>query len=132
MRTTNETNSILFEALTDLKSEINGGIYKKKRPDNSEKEDIVINTTFLTTTLPQTGLSNINIFVPDQKVKIKGTEQKQPNDERLEYLVSLVYDKLKASKIEGLLLWPTHETPIEEPGVGQHYINLRIEWNIHK
>lgn len=131
-----KTDDILFEVLNasdELTSSINGGIYVQgERPDNSEKEDIVINNISITHELPQSGVSNVNIHVKDLKVRISGQEQRKANRERLRTLTRLVLDTLKAARIEGLTFWVTNETVIKEPAVNQHYNNLRINWNIHR
>ena len=131
-----ETDDVLFEVLnasTELKNAINGGIYVQgERPDNSSKEDIVINNITVTHELPQSGASNVNIHVADLNVKINGQEQRKANRERLRTITSLVLSILKAARIEGLTFWVTNETVIKEPAIKQHYNNLRISWNIHK
>lgn len=131
-----ETDDILFEVLnasTELKNAINGGIYVQgERPDNSSKEDIVINNIAITHELPQSGNSNVNIHVEDLTLKINGQEQRKANRERLRTLTSLTIAALKAARIEGLTFWITNETVIKEPAINQHYNNLRISWNIQK
>ncbi|MEG2157011.1 MAG: hypothetical protein RRY07_04395 [Bacteroidaceae bacterium] len=130
-----ETDDILFEILNasvELKAELSGGIYVQgERPDDSEKEDVVINCLTLTHDVPQSGTSNVNIHVSDLKLKIKGKEQRKANRERLRELTALVLGTLKAANIPGLTFWVATETVIKEPEVSQHYNNLRIDWNIH-
>ena len=69
-----ETDDILFEILNasaDLKAALSGGIFVQgERPDNSGKEDVVINNLFLNHEVPQTGTSNVNIHVPDKKERM--------------------------------------------------------------
>ena len=76
MKTTFDTDSILFRLLngSPLKTEINGGIYcGDDRPENSELEDVCINSIDLTQDyLPQLGTSNVNIYVSDTTKKIAG------------------------------------------------------------
>ena len=60
-----DTDDILFkivsEAVTSGKVVINGGVFTQgERPDDSEAEDIVINTITVTHDKPQTGTSNVN------------------------------------------------------------------------
>ena len=131
-----DTDDILFtvlDASEELKDAINGGIYVQgERPDNSEKEDIVVNNIVLSHSYPQSGTSNINIHASDLKLKIKGQEQRKANREKLRFLTEIVVRTLKAANIEGLTFWIENETVIKEPVVSQHYTNLRINWNIHK
>lgn len=130
-----ETDDILFEILNasaELKAELSGGIYVQgERPDESEKEDVVINCLTLSHDVPQSGISNVNIHVPDKKTKIRGKEQRKADRERLRLLTSLVLAVLKSANITGLTLKVSAETVIKEPEVFQHYNNLRLDWNIH-
>ena len=130
-----DTDDILFQVLNgsdELKAAISGGIYTTDRPDNSEKEDITVNTITVTGSMPQRGTSNVNIHVPDLQAKIKGQEQRKANKERLRQITTLVISILEAARVEGLLFWVANQTTIKEPETNQHYTNLRIEWNICK
>jgi hypothetical protein len=133
MITSFDTNDILYKTLVsseELKAAISGGIYISERPDNPENEDIVVNTITVTGNMPQQGTSNVNIFVPDLKLKIKGQEQRKANRERLHKLTDLVISILETANVEGLTFWVANETVIKEQSIYQHYTNLRIEWNI--
>jgi hypothetical protein len=131
-----DTDDILFKILNasvELKAAINGGIYVQgERPDNSEKEDVVINNIVISHSYPQSGTSNVNIHVTDKSRKIKGQEQRKADRERLRFLTEIVIGTLKAANVQGLTFWIENETVIKEPAVPQHYTNLRINWNIHK
>lgn len=131
-----DTDDILFTVLnasSELKAAIKGGIYVQgERPNNSEKEDIVINNIVISHDYPQSGTSNINIHVSDLKIKINKQEQRKADRERLRFLTELVIGILKAANVEGLTFWIENETVIKEPAISQHYTNLRINWNIHK
>jgi hypothetical protein len=129
-----DTDNILFRTLSassELKAEISGGIYtESERPDNSEKEDITVNTVTVTGNMPQRGTSNVNIHVPDLKLKIHGQEQRKINRERLQKITDMAVSILETARVEGLAFWISNETLIKEPAIYQHYTNLRIEWNI--
>ena len=128
-----ETDDILFEILNasaELKATISGGIYVQgERPDNSGKEDVVINNLFLNHEVPQTGTSNVNIHVPDKKERICRAEQFKANRERI---TAIVLSVLKSANITGLSIRVSSETIIKEPGINEHYNNLRVEWNIQR
>jgi hypothetical protein len=135
MITSFDTDDILFQVLSGnagLKAAISGGIYPEtERPDNSEKEDITVNTITVTRAYtPQSGTSNVNIYVPDKKLKIRGQEQRNVNRERLREITNQAISILEAARVEGLAFWITNETIIKEPTIYQHYTNLRIDWNI--
>lgn len=122
----------VLSASEDLEKALTGGIYVQgERPDGSELEDVVVNTITVSHALPQTGTSNINIHVSDLKLRIKGKEQRKADRERLRELTALVLEVLKKANVTGLAFWVATETVINEPGVSQHYTNLRINWNIH-
>ena len=129
-----ETDDILFKVLSsnkELKAALSGGIYTLgERPDDSEKEDIVINCLALTHEVPQSGTSNVNIHVPDQVLRIGGKQQRKANRERIRTLTELVLKTLKAANVEGLSFWVDSEHVIKEEPAKEHYNNLRVEWNI--
>ena len=127
-----ETDDILFEILNasaELKAALSGGIFVQ---DNSGKEDVVINNLFLNHEVPQTGTSNVNIHVPDKKERIGRTEQFKAHRERIRELTAIVLSVLKSANITGLTIRVSTEAIIKEPGINEHYNNLRVEWNIQR
>lgn len=131
-----DTDDILFkliqEAVASGKVKISGGVFVQgERPDNSEAEDIVINTITVTHEKPQTGTSNVNIYASDKKVKIRGREQRKADRERLRAIGDALGDYLDAQNVADLEYWIESDTTIKEIEVKQHYRNLRISWNIH-
>jgi hypothetical protein len=134
MITSFDTNDVLFQTLNaskELKTMITGKIYTGKRPINSTKEDICINTITVTRTYtPQSATSNVNIYVPDKPVNQSGQEQKDINDARLREITNKVISLFEAASVNGLSFWILNQTVLAEPEIEQHYTNLRIEWNI--
>lgn len=134
MKTTFDTDAILFSLLANspVKAAISGGIYVgDDRPDNSTLEDIVVNSIDLTQDyLPQLGTSNVNIYVTDKNKKIKGVQQLQADRIRLKALTEMVIAELKKANITGLKLILGNQTLLAEPSVKQHFVNIRIDWNI--
>lgn len=102
-----------------------------ERPDDSETEDIVINTITVTHDKPQTGTSNVNIYASDLKVKIRGKEQRKANRERLREIGDALVSYLDAQNIADLEFWIESDIVLQEQQVSQHYRNIRISWNIH-
>lgn len=131
MITAFELNTLVFQLLNGH-VEINGGVYTEDdRPNNSNLEDIVINTIDTTTdALPQIATSNVNIYVPDSTKNINGENQKKANRTRLRKLTHDVIDLLKTSQFVGIKLIVRNQTTISEPNINQHYTNIRIDWNI--
>lgn len=134
MKTTFDTNTLLFSLLREspVSAAINGGIYVgDDRPDDSVKEDIVVNSIDLTQDyLPQIGTSNVNIFVPDKVVTIGGKQQLKANRTRLKELSNMAIETLRNANITGLKLILVNQTILAEPSVNQHFTNIRINWNI--
>lgn len=131
-----DTDDILFkivsEAVTSGKVVINGGVFTQgERPDDSEAEDIVINTITVTHDKPQTGTSNVNIYAKDLKLRIKGKEQRKADRERLRPIGDALVAYLDAQNIADLEYWIESDIVIKELEVNQHYRNIRISWNIH-
>ena len=105
-----DTDDILFkivsEAVTSGKVVINGGVFTQgERPDDSEAEDIVINTITVTHDKPQTGTSNVNIYAKDLKLRIKGKEQRKADRERLRTIGDALVAYLDAQNIADLEYW---------------------------
>lgn len=131
-----DTDDILFkivsEAVTSGKVVINGGVFTQgERPDDSEAEDIVINTITVTHDKPQTGTSNVNIYAKDLKLRIKGKEQRKADRERLRTIGNALVAYLDTQNIADLEYWIESDIVIKELEVNQHYRNIRISWNIH-
>ena len=131
-----DTDDILFkivsEAVTSGKVVINGGVFTQgERPDDSEAEDIVINTITVTHDKPQTGTSNVNIYAKDLKLRIKGKEQRKADRERLRTIGDALVAYLDAQNIADLEYWIESDIVIKELEVNQQYRNIRISWNIH-
>lgn len=131
-----DTDDILFkivsEAVTSGKVVINGGVFTQgERPDDSEAEDIVINTITVTHDKPQTGTSNVNIYAKDLKLRINGKEQRKANRELLRTIGNALVAYLDAQNIADLEYWIESDIVIKELEVNQHYRNIRISWNIH-
>ena len=131
-----DTDDILFkivsEAVTSGKVVINGGVFTQgERPDDSEAEDIVINTITVTHDKPQTGTSNVNIYAKDLKLRIKGKEQRKADRERLRTIGNALVAYLDAQNIADLEYWIESDIVIKVLEVNQHYRNIRISWNIH-
>ena len=131
-----DTDDILFkivsEAVTSGKVVINGGVFTQgERPDDSEAEDIVINTITVTHDKPQTGSTNVNIYAKDLKLRIKGKEQRTVDRERLRTIGNALVAYLDAQNIADLEYWIESDIVIKELEVNQHYRNIRISCNIH-
>ena len=131
-----DTDDILYQLITKAVQEgvitISGVVCPQgERPDDSTKEDIVINTIDVTHEKPQTGTSNVNIYAADTKVRINGKEQYKCNRERLREIGDALTSFLDAQNVADLEFEIEQDVTIKELEVRQHYRNLRISWNIH-
>lgn len=131
-----DTDDILYKIVAQAVStgvvKISGIVCTQgERPDDSETEDIVINTITVTHDKPQTGTSNVNIYASDLKVKIRGKEQRKADRERLRDIGDALVSYLDAQNIADLEFWIESDIVLQEQQVNQHYRNIRISWNIH-
>lgn len=134
MKQSFDTDTILCRILNSspVKDEISGGIYyQDDRPNDSEKEDIVINTVTLSQDFhPQLGESNINVFVPDKLVTINGKQQRKTDRVRLKELSEIITTAIRNANIKGLKAIIKWQTVLAVHEVNQHFSNIRISWNI--
>ena len=132
-----ETTDLLYSVLANSEAIMLAGaaVYAEQRPEDSCGVDIVVNClTYNRWSNPQTAISNVNIHVPDKKVKIDNRQQYRIDRAKLRSLTSTVVEVLKAeaNKHPGISFEPTTETLLAENGnTGpQHYVNIRISWLI--
>lgn len=126
-----DTDGILF-GLLNGKTSIKGGVYVgDDRPEDSTEEDIVVNTIDLEAdALPQIGTSNINIYVSDTSKRVKGKMQISENRQRLDAIHQEVMKIVRNAVLPGMKIIPKGATIMNEPNTKQHFVNIRIDWNI--
>jgi hypothetical protein len=130
MRSTFDIVDHLYTYLSasELKSMING-VVCKQRPINSTKEDVCINAIAITGNQFQEGVINVNIHVPNLKLKIGGQDDNtQPNYARLKILTNKALELLQLVTFERghvIVSNPTQRL-FAEPEINQHYTNLRL------
>lgn len=136
MKNTFDTDAILYKILaqSDIKNQINGGIYYEgDRPTDSTSEDITINSISLSQDfLPQIGVSNVNIYVSDKKISIKGKERFVADRQRLKTITQKVTDILRSARVDNLLFTLQSQEVTPEINVKQHFTNIRLSWNIQE
>ena len=131
MMTAFELNTFIYKLLAGHTS-INGGVYyDDDRPNDSQNEDIVVNTIDVTMdSSPQLATSNVNIYVPDTAKIIDGSSQLKANRTRLRELTKEIICLLKNAQFVGIKLIVVNHNIISETNINQHYSNIRINWNI--
>ena len=134
MKQTFDLDEILYRLLnanSDLKSSISGSIYLGQRPDNSEKEDIVISTISLTQEyVPQIATSNINVHVSDLLQSVEGKQMKFENRVKIKAITEKVLTIIRNAKFENLTVYLESQNVIREPNIFQSYSNIRLNWLI--
>lgn len=134
MRTPQEIIDFLYEYLSnsDLKKIISGGIYPRKRPKNSDKEDIVIGGISFSGDSVQRGTINVNIYIPEISVNIKNEIQTQPNGPRMREIEAVAIPLLRELYFGGdCSVWSTGYAEIKEPELAIWKVNIRLEVRIH-
>lgn len=126
MRTTFDQETILFNILNGsaaLKAAISGGIYKRRRPTNSVKDDVVIISLPILPGSIQFGSANVNIHVPDIA--------EFPDTTKLETLTNIVKPLLEEAYGDDYVLYISLQQTFEETEIMQHYVNLRVDFEFH-
>lgn len=125
--------SIIRQARDTGEIDITGVICPEDdRPADSQTEDILVNTIDLTQdNKPQDGTANVNIYVPDIRVKIRGKEQTKADRQRLQEIGDALVSFIKELNHPELEIWIESDTILAEPTPRQHYRNIRVKLNIH-
>ncbi|MEX6691257.1 hypothetical protein QTN47_27355 [Danxiaibacter flavus] len=110
---------------SELKTIITGDVYKEARPVNSNVEDIVINCLPVNNEQLQEAVANVNIHVPNLKIKVDNIQDSQPNLERLKDLTRIAVDLLSAWGED--YNYEVQQQVLFSEG-DQHYLNIRIEF----
>lgn len=128
MKTGNQSVDDVYGMLVGLV--ISGQIYKYKRPLNSKKVDIVVNSLTLSTQPLQQGIVNINIHSPNMKnVQIEGQPDSEfPDSETLNRIAADIIPLVDVQ-------WKdTFHTDIDtapnmlQDSDGTWYINIRLNY----
>lgn len=129
-----QTDSVIYRILTESHLlDITGGIYTAgERPDNSDREDIVINNISYEHSTPRRGVSNVNIHVPDIAVTIDDIQQYKTDRDRLQDLTQIVTTIIETTNIEGVAIHIETTQVFAEPNAHEHYMNIRCSWLIAK
>lgn len=132
MMTTLDIIDLLWTKLdgSALKSAITGKMYKLLRLANSKKEDVVINCLPINNEQLSKTIANINIHVPDLTIEVDGIAQQVPDIVRLKSLAALAISILKDTWTSTLNYDVQQQVVIQDREAGDHYINIRLEFNI--
>lgn len=133
MKTQFDQINALYKILDEssIKTTISGAIYKLRRPLNSKKEDVVINSITIGEGNVQAGVVNVNIHVPDIKVKIDDDMQNQPNTKRLGELTAMAFGILEEVSSDDYSFFIASSNIIEESEVNSHFQNIRLNFTFY-
>lgn len=112
-----------------IDQQINGKIYKDKRPVESSDEDIVINSLTMTNGYMQNGVFNVNCYVPMLSMSNNGITQYVKNEQRLKEIADLVYLVLNDVWKDKFNLDVVYHQDFEEENY--NYMNFRVELNAY-
>ncbi|OLY92507.1 hypothetical protein SAMN05444008_102373 [Cnuella takakiae] len=112
---------------SQLAQVVSGSVFKYQKPKGWAGEAVVINSLPVSAEQVQTGLININVFVPDLKLTIgaQGPEL-QPNTARLSELADMAVETLKSWYQDGTDYSIEAQSLIKDDEGDNHYINFRV------
>jgi len=133
MRTTADQDQILYNILKDsaLNTELNGGLYKGERPQNSTLEDIVVSSMMVDNSDFQEGVANVNIYIPKMDLSIGGASQKMRDSKRISDVLILAVQALKENFGTFYSLWTSKIQEFDEPQINQTRLSIRIEFRLY-
>lgn len=133
MNVSTDILDVLYTAIvaSALKTSITGGVYKFERPENSNKEDIIINCLPITGNTVQSGIANVNIHVSDLVLKAGDKTQKYPDIKRIKTLSDLAKTVMTGYGSNYNYYIESQHTLKDSEGANNYYINFRIAYNFH-
>lgn len=135
MKTSFEVNDYLFTLATaSIGTSLTGGVYKLERPRDSKLEDIVVSSLPISeASNPQVATCNVNIHVPNKYISIDGMPHSVADNARMEELASILITAMDEglNSSESYHYRVTKQTIIEEPGMDEHFFNIRLELRMY-
>jgi hypothetical protein len=130
MKTSLDRIDVVWQLLngSSLKSNINGVVCKTRRPAGSTNEDVVINSLFVDNEQLQSGIINVNLYIPNKAQKFgEIQDNSQPNFARLKELVTIAVELLDDVYVDGFFINVQQQFgPLEDEN-NQHFINIRVQ-----
>lgn len=117
--------SVVRAAVSDF---ISGKVYRKgMRPDDARGEDIVVSFLVGTNQQIQSGIVNVNAYVPD--VTTKGYSKKVQDIKRLDAIeqhIVAVFENIVNEEYD----FAIDDTPVTDSveGIEEHFINFRVKF----
>lgn len=132
MKTTFDAVDIIWKKLNAafvVKKLISGGVYKYRRPFNSELEDIVINSLPLNVGMPDECVVNVNCYVPNIKISVQGTSNNDiPDTLRLKTLADLIIVQLIDNADDQHYYYVEFQSLLSNEAGNEFYSNIRLNF----
>jgi hypothetical protein len=129
MITTFDIANTIYRVLSndvDLTSSISG-IVCKRRPLNSNKEDIVIGSLPVNNEQVQQAVANVNVHVPNLSISTgAGIDTTQPNTKRLKEITDKVIHLLDEKYFDSYWFYVQQQNLFEDEQ--DHYSNIRLNF----
>lgn len=129
MRDTFDIDSLIYKAVNMplITSAISGKVYKRSRPLNPDKVDIVVGSLPVNNEQLQRTVVNVNIHVPNLKLSINGiTDNTQPDLVKLKTVTALVISALDDKAFTDYY-FDVQQQVLFEDGA-EYYSNIRINF----
>lgn len=121
-----KTDIFKFIKGSDLQKAVTGKVSKRKRPHNSDKEDIVISVLANVNGQIQVATVNVNIYVADITVD----NQPEENTVRIEELSEMAVTLFDEFYGEEYTLRLLSQRVFEAEGTREHIINNKLEYKL--
>lgn len=123
-----DIKDMMFNLLkgTSLVSSVTGKLSKRKRPANSDKEDVVISVLANEGNDIQRMFINVNIYVKDDNIN----GQNEENTTRLRELCSLSSTLFESALFSSNHIYLYAQRVVEVSATGEHLINNKLLYEV--
>lgn len=105
-------------------------IFKHKMPVNHRKACLVIVSLPVSGSALQEAVVNLNIYLPNQKLKIDGmSDNTQPDAKGFKMITDVVLPLVEAAFIDDCDIEVQSMSLLEEPDISAHFLNIRLSIN---
>lgn len=139
MYSTQDCNELLYVKLrAALKSNvkpgyiaISGDVYfDDERPNSSTKEDVAINTPTISGQAIQQGYSNINVYVPTEKITTDSGGLRVRRRARERVIIKLIADAIEEMQTRDCYCYVQSQSEDESPDGEESFASVRVFWKI--
>lgn len=131
MKVASEITTIMWGEIHNsaIAAAISGEVYKYHRPQDSQLEDVVINTVIAdgSESVIQRAVVNVNLHVP----AVNTAGGAMPNTARFDTLAAIASPVLKSGHGAMYNYWIENTALIKEEGRDRWYLNIRLRFKYH-